>query len=191
MFPLKLMHRKEACITIIGGGLAGCEAAWQAAQQGVLVCLYEMKPQRFSAAHEIGELAELVCSNSLRAAKIESAVGLLKEEMRRLGSLIMEAADATAVPAGAALAVDRGRFAAWVTEKIEQHPAIRVVRQEQSLLPQTDSRNPLIIAAGPLATMEISSALALADVFISFVLKGGSSSLSNLSKRSAVIKPRR
>ena len=140
--------------------MAGCEAAWQVAQQGVPVCLYEMKPQRFSAAHDNGDLAELVCSNSLRAAKIDSAVGLLKEEMRRLGSLIMAAADATAIPAGAALAVDRGLFAAWVTEKIEQHPAIMVERQEQTLLPQADSRNPLILAVGPLATMEIPGALA-------------------------------
>jgi methylenetetrahydrofolate--tRNA-(uracil-5-)-methyltransferase len=92
-------------ITVIGGGLAGCEAAWQAAQQGVQVALYEMKPQRFSPAHELPQLGELVCSNSLRSNAVDSAAGLLKEEMRLLGSLVMRAADSTAVPAGTALAV--------------------------------------------------------------------------------------
>ncbi len=159
---LKVMSthsREEKSVTIIGAGLAGCEAAWQAAQRGVQVFLYEMKPQRFSPAHENPNLAELVCSNSLRAARIDSAVGLLKEEMRRLGSLIMQAADATAVPAGAALAVDRNRFAAWITKKIEQHPAITVRRQELCTLPAAKAYHPLIVAAGPLASAELASAL--------------------------------
>ncbi|MDO5675812.1 MAG: methylenetetrahydrofolate--tRNA-(uracil(54)-C(5))-methyltransferase (FADH(2)-oxidizing) TrmFO [bacterium] len=147
-------------ITIIGGGLAGCEAAWQAAQRGVPVVLYEMKPQRYSPAHENEDLAELVCSNSLRAARVDSAAGLLKEEMRRLGSLIMQAADATSVAAGAALAVDRSRFSAWISARIENHPAIQVIRQEVQSLPDADERKPLIIAAGPLVTSELAGELA-------------------------------
>ena len=105
-------------VTIIGGGLAGCEAAYQLLRRGVPVRLYEMRPGRTTPAHKGGGLAELVCSNSLRAASVENAVGLLKEEMRRLGSLIMEAADATAVPAGGALAVDRHRFSAYIEERL-------------------------------------------------------------------------
>ena len=151
---------QEGSITIIGGGLAGCEAAWQSAQRGVPVLLYEMKPHRFSPAHENGNLAELVCSNSLRAARVDSAVGLLKEEMRRLGSLIIQAADATNVPAGSALAVDRSRFAAWISARIENHPAIQVLRQEVQILPAADEHSPLIIAAGPLATPELANELA-------------------------------
>ena len=151
---------QQGVVTIIGGGLAGCEAAWQAAQRGVAVVLYEMKPQRFSPAHENGNLAELVCSNSLRAARVDSAAGLLKEEMRRLDSLIMQAADATSVAAGAALAVDRSRFSAWISAKIESHPAIELIRQEVQSLPAADTHQPLIIAAGPLATPELASELA-------------------------------
>ena len=97
-------------ITIIGGGLAGCEAAWQAASRGIAVSLYEMKPEKFSPAHELAGLAELVCSNSLRGDSLDNAVGLLKEELRRVDSLFMEAAEATRVPAGGALAVDRLKF---------------------------------------------------------------------------------
>ncbi len=104
-------------IKIIGGGLAGCEAAWQVAQRGIAVHLYEMKPQKFSPAHSSSSLAELVCSNSLRSNAPTSAVGLLKEEMRRLDSLLIQIADATAVPAGQALAVNRDDFAAEVTKK--------------------------------------------------------------------------
>ena len=114
---------------MIGGGLAGCEAAWQAAQLGVRVELYEMKPQRFSPAHELPQLGELVCSNSLRSNAVDSAAGLLKEEMRRLGSLVMRVADSTAVPAGTALAVNRQQFAASLTEAIETHPLITVHRK--------------------------------------------------------------
>jgi methylenetetrahydrofolate--tRNA-(uracil-5-)-methyltransferase len=136
-------------ITIIGGGLAGCEAAWQAASRGVRVTLHEMKPVKYSPAHSLPGLAELVCSNSLRGAALENAVGLLKEELRRLGSLFMEAADATRVPAGGALAVDRGLFSAYVTGKIAAHPLIELVRGEVAVLPPTGT---VIIATGPLTS---------------------------------------
>src|SRR5471030_1507917 len=115
-------------VRIVGGGLAGSEAAWQAASQGVPVTLYEMRPQRPTAVHKTDRFAELVCSNSLRADKLDNAVGLLKEEMRRLGSLVMRAAEASRVPAGAALAVDRERFSELVTAAIATHPLITVVR---------------------------------------------------------------
>ena len=114
-------------IRIVGGGLAGCEAAWQAAARGVRVTLHEMRPVRPTAVHKTDRLAELVCSNSFRGAKLENAVGLLKEEMRRLDSLIMRVAGETSVPAGGALAVDRERFAAGVTGAIERHPRISIV----------------------------------------------------------------
>lgn len=136
-------------VTIIGGGLAGSEAAWQVAQRGVAVALYEMKPHRFSPAHELPLLGELVCSNSLRSNAADSAAGLLKEEMRRLGSLLMRVADATAVPAGTALAVDRQRFAQGITAAIEQHPLITLHREEVQRIPATDA-GPVILAAGPL-----------------------------------------
>jgi len=135
--------------TVIGGGLAGCEAAWQAAQQGVRVTLYEMKPQRFSPAHESAQLGELVCSNSLRSNAVDSAAGLLKEEMRQLGSLLMRIADQTAVPAGTALAVDRAQFAAALTEAIGSHPLITVRREEVLQIPET-TNGPVVLAAGPL-----------------------------------------
>ena len=106
-------------IKVIGAGLAGCEAAYAAARLGVLVELYEMKPHKYSPAHHSEGFAELVCSNSLRSDSVTNAVGLLKEEMRRMGSLILEAADATRVPAGSALAVDRDRFSDYITEKIK------------------------------------------------------------------------
>jgi methylenetetrahydrofolate--tRNA-(uracil-5-)-methyltransferase len=136
-------------IIIIGGGLAGCEAAWQAASRGVRVTLHEMKPVKYSPAHSLPGLAELVCSNSLRGAALENAVGLLKEELRRLGSLFMEAADATRVPAGGALAVDRGLFSAYITDKIAAHPLIDLVRGEVAELPPTGT---VIIATGPLTS---------------------------------------
>ena len=150
----------QKVITVVGAGLAGCEAAWQAARLGLSVRLYEMKPDRFSPAHRNAGLAELVCSNSFRAARVDSAVGLLKEEMRRLGSLIMQAAEATAVPAGAALAVDRERFSAWVTARIAAHPAIELVRQEVCSLPPADAAHPLVLAAGPLASAALTEELA-------------------------------
>src|SRR5215204_6512133 len=127
-------------IHIIGGGLAGCEAAWQAASLGVHVVLHEMRPVRATAVHKTDHLAELVCSNSLRGDKLDNAVGLLKEEMRRLGSLVMRAADAHRVPAGAALAVDRERFSQAITDAIQMYP--------------------LIIATGPLTSETLSQDIA-------------------------------
>ena len=114
-------------INIYGAGLAGCEAAWQAAQRGVKVKLFEMKPHKMTPAHHTNGFAELVCSNSLRSDCISNAVGLLKEEMRRFGSLIMQAADATRVPAGSALAVDRTLFSQYITDRIRNHPNIEVI----------------------------------------------------------------
>ena len=113
-------------IRVIGAGLAGCEAAWQIAQAGVQVELWEMKPQKYSPAHHSPDFAELICSNSLKAARVDSAAGLLKEEMRRLGSLLMQCADQCRVPAGGALAVDRHAFSAAVTKAIREHPQIEV-----------------------------------------------------------------
>src|ERR671936_1415389 len=113
-------------IHIIGGGLAGCEAAWQAASRGVRVVLHEMRPVRATAVHKTDQLAELVCSNSLRGDKLDNAVGLLKEEMRRLGSLIMRAADANRVPAGAALAVDRECFSRAISEAVASQPLVTI-----------------------------------------------------------------
>lgn len=147
----------EKQITIIGGGLAGCEAAWQAAERGTSVVLHEMKPQRYSPAHELPGLAELVCSNSLRGISLDNAVGLLKEELRRCGSLIMEAAEATSVPAGGALAVDRQLFSDYVTAKIESHSLIRIERAEATAIP---AEGTVIVASGPLT----SDALALSLV---------------------------
>lgn len=134
-------------VTVIGAGLAGSEAAWQLAERGVQVTLYEMRPQASSPAHHTEQFAELVCSNSLRAANIENAVGLLKEEMRRMNSLIMTCADATAVPAGGALAVDRHKFSAMVTATLEAHPNVTVVREEVTSIPDEGI---VIIATGPL-----------------------------------------
>lgn len=136
-------------LTIIGAGLAGCEAAWQAAERGVRVTLREMKPDKFSPAHQLPGLAELVCSNSLRGISLENAVGLLKEELRRLGALFMAAADATRVPAGGALAVDRDEFSRYVTEKIAEHPLIEIIRGEVTEIPPDGI---VIIASGPLTS---------------------------------------
>ncbi len=144
-------------IHIIGGGLAGCEAAWQAASLGVRSTIHEMRPVRATAVHKSDRLAELVCSNSLRGDKLDNAVGLLKEEMRRLGSLVLRAADAHRVPAGAALAVDRDGFSRAVTEAIAGNPLITVVREEVSRIPRDASMFPLIVATGPL-TSELLSA---------------------------------
>lgn len=146
-------------VIIIGGGLAGCEAAWQVAQRGVDVQLYEMKPHRFSAAHESHALSELVCSNSLRSNDVGSAVGLLKEEMRLLGSLLMQVAEATSVPAGKALAVDRSKFADEVTRVIEGHERITVIREELESIPDT-RKNPVILATGPLTSPAMADSLA-------------------------------
>ncbi len=143
-------------ITVIGGGLAGSEAAWQAARRGVRVRLYEMKPVKFSPAHQSPFLGELVCSNSLRAEGVESAVGLLKEEMRRLDSLIMAAAAATRVPAGKALAVDRGEFAAFITRALEAEPLIDIIREE---IAAPDPEQTTVIATGPLTSEPLAEAL--------------------------------
>ncbi|MDH7576775.1 MAG: methylenetetrahydrofolate--tRNA-(uracil(54)-C(5))-methyltransferase (FADH(2)-oxidizing) TrmFO [Bacillota bacterium] len=143
-------------VTIIGGGLAGCEAAWQASRQGVQVTLFEMRPVKQTPAHHTGLLAELVCSNSLRAQSLENAVGLLKEEMRQGGSLIIKCAEKTAVPAGGALAVDRTEFARAVTEAILQHPRITVIREEIKEIPPF---RPLVIATGPLTAGAFSESL--------------------------------
>ena len=147
-------------IHIIGGGLAGCEAAWQAASLGVRATIHEMRPVRATAVHKSDRLAELVCSNSLRGDKLDNAVGLLKEEMRRLGSLVMRAADAHRVPAGAALAVDREGFSQAVTDAIAGHPLITVMREEVSRIPRDASMFPLIIATGPLTSERLSADVA-------------------------------
>ncbi len=139
-------------LTVIGGGLAGCEAAWQAAQIGVDVDLHEMRPERSGPAHKTGHLAELVCSNSLRGAALENAVGLLKEELARLDSLIVASAREAAVPAGGALAVDRDRFAQAVEGRILAHPRIRVHREEVRAIPLD---RPVIVACGPLPSEDL------------------------------------
>ncbi len=147
-------------VRIIGGGLAGSEAAWQVVSRGVPVRLYEMRPGRPTPVHKTDRLAELVCSNSFRGDKLDNAVGLLKEEMRRLGSLIIRAAEACRVPAGAALAVDRERFAEIVTATIRAHPAIEVVRQEVTTIPESTEQSPVIVATGPLTSQALSEDLA-------------------------------
>lgn len=144
-------------ITVIGAGLAGSEAAWQIAQRGIGVRLYEMRPQKKSPAHQTDQFAELVCSNSLRAAGLTNAVGILKEEMRRLDSLIMIAADDNRVPAGGALAVDRDGFSGQITRTLEAHPLIEVIREEQKEIP---SDGIVIVASGPLTSEALSQSIA-------------------------------
>ena len=141
-------------LIIIGGGLAGSEAAYQAAERGIDIILYEMRPEKQTAAHTTGDLAELVCSNSLGSNDSISAPGLLKEELRQLGSLIIKAADETRVPAGSALAVDRGLFAKDITERIAGHPRIKLIREEFKNIPE---EGPVIIATGPLTSDAIVS----------------------------------
>ena len=140
------------CVKVIGAGLAGSEAAWQLAQRGVQVELYEMKPQKMSPAHHSEGFAELVCSNSLRGDRLENAVGLLKEELRRCGSLIMRCAEATRVEAGGCLAVDREGFSRAVTQAIREHPNITVISEEVTEVPQ----GPVIVATGPLTSDALS-----------------------------------
>jgi methylenetetrahydrofolate--tRNA-(uracil-5-)-methyltransferase len=147
-------------IHIIGGGLAGSEAAWQAAVRGVPVTVHEMRPVRPTAVHKTDRLAELVCSNSVRGDKLDYGVGVLKEEMRRLGSLVMRAADAARVPAGAALAVDRERFSSLVTEAITSHPRITVLREEVARIPDDRHAGPVIVATGPLTSDALSADIA-------------------------------
>ncbi|WP_088187475.1 methylenetetrahydrofolate--tRNA-(uracil(54)-C(5))-methyltransferase (FADH(2)-oxidizing) TrmFO [Desulfosporosinus sp. FKA] len=139
-------------VTVIGGGLAGSEAAWQLGKRGVKVDLFEMRPAKFTPAHHTEGFAELVCSNSLRAAGLENAVGLLKEEMRRLDSLIMSAADHTMVPAGGALAVDRSLFSKEITERLMEHPNVTVHRQEVRSLPEEGI---VVVASGPLTSDDL------------------------------------
>ena len=152
-------------VTVLGAGLAGCEAAWQLAKRGIPVTLYEMKPQKFSPAHKSQGLAELICSNSLKASRIDSAAGLLKEEMRRLGSLLVPCAEQCAVPAGGALAVDRDQFSRLVTQAIENEPRITLRREEVTDLPA----GPAIVATGPLTSEPLAEKiLALCGGALSF-----------------------
>ena len=142
-------------VTVVGAGLAGCEAAWQLAQRGIPVRLVEMKPKKMTPAHHAADFAELVCSNSFRGDRLENAVGLLKEELRRAGSLILACADATRVEAGGALAVDRYGFSSLVTEKIRSHPLISVEEAEVTEVPPP----PVIVATGPLTSDALSEAI--------------------------------
>ncbi len=135
-------------VTVVGAGLAGCEAAYQLAERGIMVDLFEMKPEKKSPAHHASDFCELVCSNSLRSDRLENAVGLLKEEMRLLGSLVLRVADETRVPAGGALAVDREEFAARVTQILREHPNITIHSQEVTRVPDA----PAIVASGPLTS---------------------------------------
>ena len=143
-------------LIVVGGGLAGCEAAWQIVRERIPVLLYEMRPQRFSPAHQGEGLAELVCSNSFRGEGMNNAVGCLKEELRRCGSLFMAAADACRVPAGGSLAVDRDEFSAWVTEKIAGHPLIELRREEITEIPDGEA---IIIASGPLSSEALTNSI--------------------------------
>ncbi len=148
------INMNESRIDVYGAGLAGCEATWQIAKRGISVRLYEMKPEKYTPAHSSPNFAELVCSNSLRADSTTNAVGLLKEELRRMGSLIMEAADATRVPAGGALAVDRVKFSEYITEKIKSCPYIEIVNEEAR---GVDRDAVSVIATGPLTSDAMSS----------------------------------
>ena len=145
-----------SAVTVVGAGMAGCEAAWAVAEAGIPVTLYEMKPVKFSPAHHSENFAELVCSNSLKASRIDSAAGLLKEEMRRLGSLLVPCAEACAVEAGGALAVDREQFSQLVTEKIRSHPHITVINEEIAAIPDGN----VIIATGPLTSDALNAPIA-------------------------------
>lgn len=153
-------------VTVIGAGLAGCEVAWQLAKHGHQVKLYEMKPKMYSPAHKYAGFAELVCSNSLKAMRLQTAAGLLKEEMRLLGSIVMEAADATSVPAGGALAVDRKAFSDYITKKIKAEPLIEIRSEEMTQIPE----GPVIIATGPLTSDRFSRAIEtlLSTEYLSF-----------------------
>lgn len=144
-------------VKIIGGGLAGCEAAWQAAERGIKVKLYEMKPVEFSPAHTNPDLCELVCSNSLKGAGLDNACGLLKEEMRRMNSLVIACADKTQVPAGGALAVDRDKFAAMVTEKIKNHENIEIINE---LVSEINPEEYTVVASGPLTHSSLCGSIA-------------------------------
>ena len=146
----------EKIVHVVGAGLAGCEATWQIANRGIKVRLYEMKPTKYSAAHSSDKFAELICSNSFKAARVESAAGLLKEEMRHMGSLMTACADKSSVPAGGALAVDRDMFSQLVTEAVEAHPYIETVRREITGIPSGTT----VIATGPLSSDSIAEQIA-------------------------------
>ena len=146
----------EGRVTVVGAGLAGCEAAWALATRGIPVRLVEMKPVKFSPAHKSAGFAELICSNSLKAARLDSAAGLLKEEMRRLGSLLTRCAEEAKVPAGGALAVDREEFSRLATQALESHPLIEITRQEVTSIPD----GLCILATGPLTSEALSSEIA-------------------------------
>lgn len=146
---------ETSAVTVVGAGLAGCEAAWQAAQRGLWVTLVEMRPARQTPAHSTGEFAELVCSNSLGSTRLDRALGLLKEEMRRLGSLVIACADAHALPAGGALAVDRAGFSRAITQAVTAHPRIGVVREEAQAIPEGLT----ILATGPLTSSRLAEAI--------------------------------
>lgn len=153
---------ENARVAVIGGGLAGCECAVALAQAGARVTLFEMRPDKTTPAHETAGLAELVCSNSLRSDELVTAIGVLKEEMRELGSLVMAAADATRIPAGKALAVDRGRFSAYITDRVEAEANISLIRREVESLddPELAGLDAVVVAAGPLASDQLAADLA-------------------------------
>ena len=154
-------------ITIIGGGLAGCEAAWQAAQSGAKVKLFEMRPHVSTKIHQTDDLAELVCSNSLKSNNLDKASGLLKWEMREHDSIIIAAADASSVPAGSALAVDRRKFAAYITEHLENHPKVEICREEVTEIP---AEGAVIVASGPLSSESLAASIQreLGSEFLNF-----------------------
>lgn len=152
---MEVRNMKDTAVNVIGAGLAGSEAAWQIANRGIQVRLYEMRPVKQTPAHHTDKFAELVCSNSLRANTLTNAVGVLKEEMRNLNSVIINSADSSAVPAGGALAVDRHDFAARVTEQVKNHPNVTVIHEEVSDIPE----GPTVIATGPLTSKALSDRL--------------------------------
>lgn len=152
---MEVQFMKDTAVNVIGAGLAGSEAAWQLASRGIKVKLYEMRPVRQTPAHHTDKFAELVCSNSLRANTLTNAVGVLKEEMRKLNSVIIHSADSSAVPAGGALAVDRHDFAARVTEQVKNHPNVTVINEEVTDIPE----GPTVIATGPLTSEALSAKL--------------------------------
>ena len=156
MYSMQAQEGNLGELTVVGGGLAGCEAAWQAAERGIQVTLYEMRPARMTGAHVSGDLAELVCSNSLGSNLPDRASGLLKDELRRLGSQLLACAESATLPAGGALAVDRQAFAASVTRSLQNHPNIHLVRAEVHTIPE----GPVIIASGPLTSPDLAAALA-------------------------------
>ncbi len=155
-----VMSTLTSTVTIVGAGLAGCEAAWQLAERGASVCLVEQKPLARTPAQSSDGFCELVCSNSMRGASLGNAVGLLKEELRRAGSFIISCADATAVPAGGALAVDRDAFSALVTARLREHPRVRIEARVVDAIPEASPTSPVILATGPLTGDALATDLA-------------------------------